>query len=107
MMTRFVGLGFSLEQVIAMCTINPARVLGEQERLGSLAAGRRADISILDLRQGEWIVYDTLGASLQVRQAVAPVLTLKRGELFEPEWGPHPWGWEPAPAESHDSGAPQ
>ena len=23
------------------------------------------------------------------------VLTVKRGRVFEPEWGPHPWGWEP------------
>src|SRR6266568_7291060 len=35
MMGRFLGLGFPLEQVVAMCTVNPARVLGEQERLGS------------------------------------------------------------------------
>jgi len=20
---------------------------------------------------------------------------VKRGQVFEPEWGPHPWGWEP------------
>jgi len=23
---------------------------------------------------------------------------VKRGETFEPEWGPHSWGWEPEPA---------
>jgi dihydroorotase len=95
MMTRFLGLGFTLEQVVAMCTINPARVLGQQERLGSLATGRQADISVLHLRTGEWTVYDTLGASLDVHQAVVPALTVKRGEVFEPEWGPRPWGWEP------------
>ncbi|HZQ38790.1 MAG TPA: amidohydrolase/deacetylase family metallohydrolase, partial [Dehalococcoidia bacterium] len=27
MMTRFLGLGFSLQQVVAMCTVNPARAL--------------------------------------------------------------------------------
>src|SRR5258708_3558027 len=97
MMARFLGLGFTLEQVIAMCTTNPARVLGEQERLGSLLVGRQADISVLDLRQGNWVVYDTLRASLRISQAVVPVLTVKRGRVFEPEWGPHPWGWEPTP----------
>ena len=35
------------------------------------------------------------GASLRISQAVVPVLTVKRGQVFEPEWGPHPWGWEP------------
>ncbi|HEY0583171.1 MAG TPA: amidohydrolase family protein, partial [Chloroflexota bacterium] len=95
MMARFLGLGFTLEQVVAMCTVNPARVLGEQERLGRLDVGRQADISVLDLRDGDWVVRDTLGATLRIAQAVVPVVTVKRGQVFEPEWGPHAWGWEP------------
>jgi dihydroorotase len=98
MMTRFLGLGFTLEQVVEMCTVNPAKALGEQGRLGSLQPGRQADISVLDVRNGEWTVYDTVGDSLKVTQAVVPVLTVKRGNVFEPEWGPHPWGWEPEPS---------
>jgi dihydroorotase len=94
-MARFLGLGFTLEQVVAMCTVNPARVLGEQERLGRLDVGRQADISVLDLRDGDWVVRDTLGATLRIAQAVVPVVTVKRGQVFEPEWGPHAWGWEP------------
>lgn len=97
MMTRFLGLGFTLEQVVTMCTSNPAKAIGAEERLGSLAAGRQADISILKIVEGDWTVYDVVGASLSVRQAVVPVLTVKRGELFRPEWGPRPWGWEPDP----------
>jgi dihydroorotase len=97
MMTRFLGLGFTLEQVITMCTSNPAKAIGAEERLGSLAAGRQADISILKIVEGDWTVYDVLGASLSVRQAVVPVLTVKRGDVFQPEWGPRPWGWEPDP----------
>ncbi len=99
MMARFLGLGFTLEQVITMCTANPATALGEQERLGSLAVGRQADISVLEVRQGDWVVYDTLRASLRISQTVVPILTVKRGRVFEPEWGPHPWGWEPTPSD--------
>jgi len=97
MMTRFLGLGFSLEQVVTMCTANPAKAIGAEGRLGSLAPGRQADISILKIVEGDWTVYDVLGASLPVRKAVVPVLTVKRGELFRAEWGPRPWGWEPDP----------
>ena len=43
----------------------------------------------------ELVVYDVLGASLQVHQAVVPFLTVKRGQVFMPDWGPRPWGWEP------------
>ena len=94
-MARFLGMGFTLEQVIAMSTVNPARAIGEANRLGSLAVGRQADISVLEVRDGRWVVYDTLRDSMKIDKAVVPVLTVKRGRVFEPEWGPHPWGWEP------------
>src|SRR5499426_4333485 len=95
MMTRFLGLGFTLEQVVTMCTANPAKAIGAADRLGSLGVGRQADISVLDIHEGDWVVYDVLGASLQVHQAVIPFLTVKRGQVFMPDWGPRPWGWEP------------
>jgi dihydroorotase len=94
-MARFLGMGFTLEQVIAMSTVNPARAIGEVDRLGSLAVGRQADISVLEVRDGHWVVYDTLRDSMKIDKTIVPVLTLKRGRVFEPEWGPHPWGWEP------------
>src|SRR5881397_3328279 len=95
MMTRFLGLGFTLEQVVTMCTTNPAKAIGMAHRLGSLAVDRQADISVLDIEAGDWVVYDVLGASLQVTQAVVPFLTVKRGQVFMPDWGPRPWGLEP------------
>jgi len=98
MMARFLGLGFTLDHVVTMCTHNPARALGEEDRLGSLAVGRQADISVLELVDGDWTVFDTLGAPLRISHALQPVLTVKRGQTFEPEWGPYPWGWLPAPA---------
>jgi dihydroorotase len=100
MMTRFLALGFTLPQVVTMCTANPAVAIGETERLGSLAVGRQADISVLKIMEGKWTVYDVLGASLPASQAVIPVVTLKRGEVFRAEWGPRPWGWEPDPGPS-------
>jgi len=100
MMTRFLGLGFTLEQIVTMCTANPAKAIGAADRLGSLAAGRQADVSVLRVEEGDWTVYDVLGESLRVSQAVIPILTVKRGEVFRPEWGPRPWGWEPDPGPS-------
>ena len=95
MMSRFLGLGLTLPQVITMCTANPARAIGAANRLGSLAAGRQADISVLEVREGDWVLYDALGTGLRVWRAVVPFLTVKRGRLFMPDWGPRPWGWEP------------
>ncbi len=100
MMTRFLGLGFTLEQVVTMCTANPAKAIGAEDRIGSLAVGRQADISVLRVEEGDWTVHDVLGASLHVSKAVMPAVTLKRGEVFAPEWGPRTWGWEPDPGPS-------
>jgi dihydroorotase len=94
-MTRFLGLGFTLPQVVTMSTANPAKAIGADERLGSLRVGRQADISVLELRDGAWEVYDVLGAGLRVNRAVVPSLTVKHGRVFTPDWGPRPWGWEP------------
>ncbi|OLC13180.1 MAG: hypothetical protein AUH29_13835 [Candidatus Rokubacteria bacterium 13_1_40CM_69_27] len=95
MMTRFLGLGFTLPQVVTMCTANPAKAIGADHRLGSLVVGRQADISVLEIQEGEWVVYDILGSGLRVDRAFAPHLTVKRGRVFTPDFGPRPWGWWP------------
>lgn len=95
MMTRFLALGFPLEEVVAMSTWKPARAIRKEKVLGSLAPGRQADISVLELVRGQWDVFDNLGVGLRTPQALVPRLTIKRGELLTPEWGPRPWGWEP------------
>ena len=98
MMTRFLALGFTLDQVVTMCTSNPAKAIAQDHRLGSFIEGRQADVSVLDLRDGDWVVKDVVGGSLPAQKAFIPILTIKRGEVFTPEWGPRPWGWEPDPA---------
>ena len=95
MMTRFLAMEFTLEQVVEMSTLNPAKALGQEDRIGSLAVGHQADISVLDMVEGDWVVYDVVGGSRRTEKAVVPVLTVKRGEVYEAGWGPRPWGWEP------------
>ena len=43
---RFMGISF--QQAIAMASLNPARTLGLEKRLGSLAPGRQADLVLWD-----------------------------------------------------------
>jgi hypothetical protein len=52
-------------------------------------------VSVLTLQEGAWVVYDILGAGLPVDRALAPYLTVKRGRVFTPDFGPRPWGWWP------------
>jgi dihydroorotase len=95
MMTRFLAMEFTLDQVVAMSTINPANAIGEGNRLGTLEVGRQADISVLGIEEGDWVVHDVVGGSKKTEKAVVPVLTVKKGQVFEAGWGPRSWGWEP------------
>ena len=95
MMTRFLAMEFTLEQVVEMSSSNPAKALGLEDRIGSLAPGHQADISVLDIAEGDWVVYDVVGGTRKTEKALVPVLTVKRGEVYEAGWGPRPWGWEP------------
>ena len=95
MMTRFLTLGFTFDQVVTMCTQNPAQAVGIADRLGTLHPGKQADLSILDIQEGDWIVYDVIGDSRPSSRAVTPVMSIKRGQIFEAAWGPRPWGWTP------------
>ncbi len=95
MLSRFLALGFSLEDVIRMSTANPAEALGMGDTLGSLAVGRGADITVLEEATGDWLFHDTEGGTLRGDKALAPVATVKDGEVFTVDWGPRPWGWLP------------
>jgi len=95
MMSRFLAMGFTMDQVVTMSTLNPAKAVSVDERLGTLEVGKQADISVLEVVDGNWVVYDVLGKSRKVDKAVVPVLTVKKGQVFEAGWGPRPWGWEP------------
>jgi dihydroorotase len=82
-MTKFLHLGLSLEQVVAACTIIPARAIGWQDRLGGLEAGREADIAVLQLIDEPTRLRDCVGGEWNVNQRLAARWTIRRGELFQ------------------------
>ena len=92
MLSRFLALGFSLEDVVRMATANPASALGMESNLGSLAVGREADISVLEEHTGRWLFRDTEGGTLIGDKALTPVLTVKAGEVFTRRVGTAPLG---------------
>ena len=95
MLSRFLALGYSLEDVVRMSTINPATAINMQDRLGTLEVNRAADISVLKEETGNWLFHDTQGDTLKGDKALVPVVTIKDGEVIAPDWGPRPWGWLP------------
>ena len=82
-MTKFLGLGLSLERIIAACTSNPARAIGWQDRIGSLEVGREADIAVLQILDDPVTLRDSLGAEKLHRQRIAAKWTIRAREVFE------------------------
>jgi dihydroorotase len=82
-MTKFLALGLNVTQVISACTINPARAIGWQDRLGSLEVGREADIAVLQVVEEPTQLRDCVGGKLAVNQRLAARWTIRGGEVFE------------------------
>ncbi|NDG42786.1 MAG: amidohydrolase, partial [Betaproteobacteria bacterium] len=58
-MSKMIGLGFSLSEVVAMTTSAPARVIGRLPKHGTLQVGAPADLSLLELVEGAVDFVDT------------------------------------------------
>ena len=91
----YLHLGFSVDDVVRMITITPARFLQIDDRAGSLALGRDADIAVLELLDGQWQLEDSTGVCKVGSQSLVPVLTIKSGRVIESGAGLYPWGWAP------------
>ncbi len=94
-MGKVMSLGLSLEDVVRMTTAAPAKALGLADEIGSLIAGRVADISILEVIEGEWLFRDITGGTNTGSLAVKPSACIRAGEVMPVDYGPHPGGWLP------------
>ena len=81
-MTKFLALGLDLKQVVQMSTSNPAHVLGEENRIGSLKPGMEADVSILKMLKGRWELMDSEQQTVEVNSLISPVTTIKAGQVI-------------------------
>jgi dihydroorotase len=82
-LTKFLPLGLSIEQIIACCTINAARAVGWQDRIGSLEVGREVDIAVLQIVDDPVTLRDSVGGEKLHKQRIAAKWTVRAGEVFE------------------------
>jgi dihydroorotase len=97
-MAKFMAIGYSLADVVRMTTVNAAAAAGLADTAGALAVGRTADITILDVTEGDFRFSDTRKETFSGRYGISPVHTVRAGGLVAPRWGTHPWGWLPQSA---------
>jgi dihydroorotase len=81
-MSKFLNMGFSLEQVIAMTTQMPAKIINRQPKLGTLQVGAPGDVSILDMVEGPVSFVDTRNNKREGKVYLKPVQTVTGGIPF-------------------------
>lgn len=78
-MSKFLLLGFSIKQVIAMTTTWPGMIINRQPLLGTLKNSAPADISIFDLVEKPVEFLDTRGNIRQGNLSFVPYQTIRAG----------------------------
>ncbi|HEX4279049.1 MAG TPA: amidohydrolase/deacetylase family metallohydrolase [Bryobacteraceae bacterium] len=80
-MSKFLMLGMSIDQVIACSTSHAARVFPVFHDRGTLKPGAPADIAVLDLRQGTFDFLDNFGNTRSFTQRLFPAATILAGKV--------------------------
>ena len=79
-MTKFLALGMPLGEVVARTTVNAAAALRD-ERLGSLAPGKLADVSVLSLGEGAYELVDSPGEVVPTQHKLFAEATIVAGKV--------------------------
>jgi len=85
--SKFLLLGWSLEEVIEKVTVAPARAMGMEGEIGTLKPGAWADVAIFDLRTGAFELMDAYGETRIGEQKLVPALTVRAGKTYAVEGG--------------------
>src|SRR5258706_6456571 len=96
LMSKFLVMGLSVDDVVARSTWNPAREI-KHEELGNLSVGAPADVAVLKLERGSFGYTDMYGASLRGDRKLGCELTLRDGRVVydlngitRPDWNTLP-----------------
>ncbi|MEL0186964.1 MAG: amidohydrolase/deacetylase family metallohydrolase [Flavobacteriaceae bacterium] len=79
-MSKFLNMGLSLNEVITSVTWDAAKSI-KKENLGNLSVGSIADITILNLREGDFGFIDTKNKKMKGTKKLECELTIKDGKI--------------------------
>ena len=75
-------MGFTLDQVVAMATVNPAKSINKMPKLGTLQVGAPGDVAMLELVEGPVSFVDTRNNKRDGKAYLKPVQTVTGGVPF-------------------------
>lgn len=78
-MDKFLHLGMSLPEIIRRTTTIPAQFLGRGDELGTFKRGAIADMTVLQLENGDFPLIDSEGRVEVGKQHLEPTLVFKSG----------------------------
>jgi dihydroorotase len=105
-MSKFLALALSLEDVIARSTWSPAREI-KREELGHLSVGAPADVAVLRLETGRFGFVDSFGGRLRAEKKLVCELTLRDGKVVWDLNGLARPDWETLPKDYRSTGDPR
>ena len=79
-MSKFLNMGIEIEEIIKLTTWNPAKYIKRTD-LGHLSLGAEADITLLNLREGNFGFIDTQGKRMNGNNILECELTIKAGKI--------------------------
>jgi dihydroorotase len=91
-MSKFLGLGMPLEQVVTLATAAPAKAIGKVPKLGTLQIGAPADLSLVEIVEGPVDFVDTRQNQRKGQRYIKPMQTVKAGRPFGRPY-PQPFAW--------------
>jgi len=79
-MSKFLMLGLSIDQIAACATVNAAHAFPVFRDRGTLNVGAPADMAVLELREGNFEFEDNFGNKRTGRQRLFPIATVLGGK---------------------------
>ena len=79
-MSKIMALGASLEDVVRMSTVNPAKQI-KRPQLGNLDPGAEADVAVLRLDRGRFGLLDSAGARYPGDRLLNCEMTIRAGKV--------------------------
>ena len=79
-MSKFLAMGLSLDDVVRMSTWNAAREI-KQDARGHLSVGADADVAILRLERGNYGFIDSFGGRMKGNERLTCELTMRDGKV--------------------------
>ena len=81
-MSKFLNMGFSLDEVVTMTTVNAARAIDKVPKLGTLQVGAPGDVTMLELVEAPVEFVDTRNNKRTGKMSLRPVQTVSGGIAF-------------------------